>query len=136
MNRVQLLKDATRPVHRVVRHEAVPRVPVGGSAVTAERLVHISGTARAREALVQVVPFSGGAHPRMGKMMRLKEFEDAPPTACTEGARSGSPLDGPAAVRKIRADDDLLRAAALSREASLAMTEEAAEGYRRCARTT
>lgn len=83
MNRVQLLEEAARPMYRVVRHEAVPRVPVGGSAVTAERLDHVSETARARKALVQVVPFSGGAHPRTGEMMRLKEFEGAPPTVCT-----------------------------------------------------
>ncbi|MEV0688651.1 helix-turn-helix transcriptional regulator [Streptomyces sp. NPDC050388] len=136
MNRVQLLKDATRPMYWVVLHEAVLRVPVGGSAVMAEQLDHISETARARKALVQVVPFSVGAHPQMGKMMRLKEFEDAPPTAYTEGVLSGSLLDDPAAVRRIRADYDLLRAAALSWEASLAMIEAAAEGYRRCASTT
>lgn len=52
MNRVQLLKDATRPVYWVVLHEAVLRVPVGGSAVMAEQLDHISETARARKALV------------------------------------------------------------------------------------
>ncbi|MEU6521256.1 helix-turn-helix transcriptional regulator [Streptomyces sp. NPDC046924] len=136
MNRVQLLKDATRPVYWAVLHEAVLRVPVGGATVMAEQLDHISETARSRKALVQVVPFSVGAHPQMGKMMRLKEFEDAPPTAYTEGVLSGSLLDDPAVVRKIRADYDLLRAAALSREASLAMIEAAAEDYRRCASTT
>ena len=64
------------------------------------------------------------------------EFEDAPPTAYTEGVYSGNLLDDPAVVKRAQEAYDLLRAAALSPEASLALIESAAEDYRRCASTT
>jgi hypothetical protein len=69
-------------------------------------------------------------------MLTLMEFEDAPPTAYTEGVFSGNLLDNPAVVKRVQATYDLLRAAALSPEASLSLVESAAEDYRRCASTT
>ncbi|MFD7767070.1 helix-turn-helix domain-containing protein [Streptomyces sp. NPDC059787] len=134
--RAQLLKDATRPVYWVLLHEAVLRVPVGSASVMALQLDHIAQAARSRKALVQVLPFSAGAHPQMGKILRLLEFEDAPPTVYTEAVLSGNLLDDPAVVKRVRADYDLLRAAALSLDASLTMIEAAAEDFRRCAGTT
>ncbi|MER5225929.1 helix-turn-helix domain-containing protein [Streptomyces flaveus] len=136
MDRAQLLKDATRPVYWAVLHETVLRVPVGGPAAMARQLDHIAAMIRERKALVQVLPFSAGPHPQMGKMMTLMEFEDAPPTVYTEGVLSGNLLDDPAVVKGAQADYDLLRAAALSPEASLALIESVAEDYRRCASTT
>ncbi|WP_371549360.1 helix-turn-helix transcriptional regulator [Streptomyces sp. NBC_00554] len=136
MDRTQLLKDATRPVYWAVLHETALRVPVGGPSAMAQQLDRIAAMVRERKALVQVLPFSAGAHPAMGKMMWLMEFEDAPPTVYTEAVYSGNLLDDPALVRRTRADYDLLRAAALSPEASLALIESAAEDFRRCASTT
>lgn len=136
MDRTQLLKDATRPVYWAVLHETALRVPVGGPSVMARQLDHIAAMMRERKALVQVLPFSAGAHPAMGKMMTLMEFEDAPPTVYTEAVYSGNLLDDPAVVKRAQADYDLLRAAALSPEASLALIESAAEDFRRCASTT
>ncbi|GAA3525263.1 helix-turn-helix domain-containing protein [Streptomyces osmaniensis] len=134
--RAQILADATRPVYWAILHETVLRVPVGSSAVMAEQLDHVATMVRERKVLVQVLPFSAGAHPQMGKMMTLMQFEDAPPTAYTEGVFSGSLLDDPAVVNQTQADYDLLRGAALSLEASLALIESVAEDYRRCRRTT
>ncbi|WP_369270919.1 helix-turn-helix domain-containing protein [Streptomyces sp. R11] len=136
MVRTQLLKDATRPVYWAVLHETVLRVPVGGAAVMAHQLNHIARLMRERKAVLQVLPFAAGAHPDMGKMMWLMEFDDAPPTVYTEGVLSGSLLDEPAVVKRARASYDLMRAAALSPEASLALVESAAEDFRRCASTT
>ncbi|MFC8866321.1 helix-turn-helix domain-containing protein [Streptomyces sp. NPDC057148] len=136
MERTRLLKDATRPMYWVLLHEAVLRVQVGPPTVMAEQLEHVAETVRSRKALVLVVPFSAGAHPQMGKLTRLMEFDDAPPTVYTEAVLSGNLLDDPAVVKQVRADYDLLRAAALTLDASLAMIEAAAEGYRRCAGTT
>ncbi|MET9967112.1 helix-turn-helix transcriptional regulator [Streptomyces sp. NPDC006356] len=136
MDRAEILKDATRPVYWALLHEAVLRIPVGSPSVMAQQLEHIAAVVRRREALVQVLPFSAGAHPHMGKMMTLMEFDDAPPTAYTEGVLSGNLLDDPAVVKRARTDYDLLRAAALSPDATLTLIEEAAEEYRRCAGTT
>lgn len=133
MDRTQLLKDATKPVYWVVLHETVLRTSVGGPATMTHQLGHIASMMRQRTVLLQVLPFSTGAHPAMGKMMWLMEFEDAPPTVYTEGVFSGSLLDEPALVKRIPASYDHIRAAALSPEASLPLIESAAEDYGRCA---
>ncbi|WP_409472210.1 helix-turn-helix domain-containing protein [Streptomyces sp. HC307] len=136
MDRTLLLNDATRPVYWVVLHETALRVPVGGPTVMAHQLDHIAALMRERKVLLQMLPFAAGAHPAMGKMMKLMEFEDAPPTVYTEGVFSGSLLDEPAVVKRSRASYDLIRAAALSPEVSLTLVESAAEDHRRCASTT
>lgn len=136
MDRAKLLHDATRPVYWAIIHEAALRVLVGGHATMAAQLAHLSAMVEKREVLVQVIPFAAGAHPRMGKMMKLMEFEDAPPTVYTEGVASGTLLDEPAVVTRVKASYDLLRAVALSPEASLALIDSVVEDYRRCASTT
>jgi len=136
MDRTRLLQDAVRPAYWVVLHEAAMRIPVGGATVMAGQLKHIAGMARQRTVLLQVLPFVAGAHREMGKMMKLMEFEDAPPTVYTEAVLSGNLLDEPTVVKRVRASYDHIRAVALSPEASLALIESAAEDYRRCASTT
>ncbi|HLL37008.1 MAG TPA: helix-turn-helix transcriptional regulator [Streptomyces sp.] len=136
IERAQILNDATRPVYWTVLHEHVVRIPVGGSAEMAEQLDHIAELVRRRRVLVQVLPTAAGAYPLMGRMVQLMEFDDAPPAAYTEAVYSGNLLDDPALVKRVRDAYDLLRAAALSPEASLALIESAAEDHRRCASTT
>ncbi|MDT0458014.1 helix-turn-helix transcriptional regulator [Streptomyces sp. DSM 41527] len=136
LDRTVILKDASRPVYWAVLHEAALRVPVGGPGIMAEQLEHIARLSRERKILLQTVPFAAGAYPVMGKSIRLMEFEDAPPTAYTEGLYSGNLLDDPSVVKRVQQDYDLLRAAALSPEASRALIESAAEDYKRCVSTT
>jgi hypothetical protein len=134
--RARILNDATRPVYWATLHEHVLRVPVGGPAVMAEQLDHIAELAQQRVVLVQVLPYDVGAHAGMGGMMTLMDFEDAPPTAYTETQFSGNLLDEPTVVKRAQRAYDLLRAAALSPEASLALIQSAAEDYRRCTSTS
>ncbi|KUF20225.1 helix-turn-helix domain-containing protein [Streptomyces silvensis] len=136
LERSGILKDATRPRYWAILHECALRTPVGGAACMADQLEHVAATARERKAFVQVVPFAAGAHALMGKSLRLMEFEDAPPTVYTEAAYAGELLDDPAMVKRSRHAYDLLRAAALSPEASLALIDSAAEDFRRCTSTT
>ncbi|MFE5889220.1 Scr1 family TA system antitoxin-like transcriptional regulator [Streptomyces sp. NPDC056468] len=136
MERQHILKDATGPVYWVVLHENVLRIPVGDPAVMAEQLERVAALTRKRTVLVQVLPYAAGAYALMNGMLELMEFEDAPPTAYTEAVYSGNLLDDPAVVKHAYAAYDLLRAAALSPEASLALIESAAEDFRRCASTT
>lgn len=136
LDRAQILDSATRPKYWALLHEAVLYIAADGPATMADQLDHIAKMVRERKVMTQVLPFSAGAHPAMGKMMTLMDFEDAPPTVYTEGVLSGSLLDDPAVVRRTRAHYDLLRASALSPEASLALIESAAEDYRQCASTT
>ncbi|MCX4582234.1 helix-turn-helix transcriptional regulator [Streptomyces sp. NBC_01481] len=136
IDRAQILKDAARPVYWAILHETALRIPAGGPAAMARQLDHIAALVRERKTLIQVLPYAAGAYPQMGKMLTLMEFEDAPPTAYTEAVYSGNLLDDPAVVKRTQAAYDLLRAAALSPEASLALIDSAAEDFRRCASTT
>ncbi|MGG2463120.1 helix-turn-helix domain-containing protein [Streptomyces sp. RGM 3693] len=136
IERADILKGATRPVYWAVVHENTLRCLVGGPAVMAGQLGHIAQLARERKILVQVLPCAAGAYAAMTGDLRLMEFDDAPPTAYTEASFSGTLLDDPAVVKRAQRAYDLIRAAALSPEASLALIESAAEDFRRCARTT
>ncbi|MFF8655997.1 helix-turn-helix domain-containing protein [Streptomyces huasconensis] len=136
LERARILKDATRPEYWVVLHENVLYIPVGGSAVMAQQLDRVAALMRERQVLVMVLPYDAGAHACMSGDLRLMEFEDAPPTAYTETEYSGTLLDEPAVVKRAQRTYDLLRGAALSPEASLALVESAAEDYRRCTSTT
>ncbi|MEW2393922.1 helix-turn-helix transcriptional regulator [Streptomyces venezuelae] len=136
LDRAAILRDATRPVYWVIVHETAVLIPVGGSATMADQLAYLSTMAREHRVVLQVIPFAAGAHPRMGKMMKLMEFEDAPPTVYTEGVHSASLLDEPTVVKRVQASYDLLRAVALSPEASLSLIDSAAEDFRQCASTT
>ncbi|MDG9721323.1 MULTISPECIES: helix-turn-helix domain-containing protein [unclassified Streptomyces] len=136
MDRTRVLKDAARPLYWAVLHETALRIPVGGPAVMAGELDHIASLVRGRKVVVQVLPFAAGAHPSIGKLLKLMEFEDAPPTVYTEGAFSGNLLDEPVVVKRTRASYDHIRAAALSAEASLALIESVAEEYRPCTSAT
>ncbi|MEV5909615.1 helix-turn-helix transcriptional regulator [Streptomyces chartreusis] len=133
--RSEILKDATRPEYWAIVHETVLRMPVGGPQVTAEALEHMAALARRRKVVLQVLPFSAGAPANNGSL-RLMEFDDAPPTAYTETSFSGSLLDDPAVVKRASRAYDLIRGAALSPDASLALIESAAEDLRRCTSTT
>ncbi|MFJ9811313.1 Scr1 family TA system antitoxin-like transcriptional regulator [Streptomyces sp. NPDC101158] len=136
IDRAAVLKDATRPEYWVVLHENAVRTPVGGAGAMGAQLDHILRLMRQRWVLVTVLPRSAGAHASMDGSLRLMEFEDQPPTAYTETAFSGTLLDDPAVVKRAQRAYDLLRVAALSPEASLALIESAAEDFRRCASTT
>ncbi|MGP4012249.1 helix-turn-helix domain-containing protein [Streptomyces sp. 4N124] len=136
LERQHILKDATRPEYWVILHEGVLRSPVGGPEAMAKQLEHIAALMRERKVWVTVVPFAAGAHASMGGSLKLMEFEDAPPVAYTETEYSGTLIDDPAMVKRTQRTYDLLRGAALSPSASLALLESAAEDFRRCASTT
>ncbi|GGQ00150.1 hypothetical protein GCM10010279_03750 [Streptomyces mutabilis] len=131
-----ILDDAARPEYWVTLHENVLRIGVGGPQAMAAQSGHIARLMRDRTAVVTVLPYDAGAHAAMGGMLKLMDFEEAPPVACTETEYSGTLIDDPAVVMHAQRTYDLLRAAALSPEASLALIESAAEAFRRCARST
>ncbi|PBC63768.1 transcriptional regulator [Streptomyces sp. Tue6028] len=136
LERSRILADAARPEYWIVLHENVLRIPIGGKEAMAGQLRHVMETARQHKALVQVLPYEHGAHAAMLGMLKLMEFDDAPPTAYTETSFSGTLVDDPAVVKRTQRAYDLLRAAALSPKASLALIASAAEDYRRCTSTT
>ncbi|MFD8481207.1 Scr1 family TA system antitoxin-like transcriptional regulator [Kitasatospora sp. NPDC059673] len=129
MDRAQILDGPTSPLLWVVMDETTIRRPVGGAAVMAEQLSFISGLIRENRIIVQVLPFSAGAHALLEGTLLLMTFADAPPVAYIEGPHVGTLLDDPSATSKCALSFDLVRAAALSPEASLTLIESAAEEY-------
>ncbi|MEU1123743.1 helix-turn-helix transcriptional regulator [Streptomyces sp. NPDC005899] len=130
IQRAQLLSGVTRPAFWVIIHEAALRVPVGGRNTMSEQLVHLVESAHAHpHVLLQVLPFSAGAHPFLNTMVSLMQFGDSPTVVYTEGAYTGQLIDEATLVADYRSTYDLARAVALSPEASLALIASAAKDH-------
>ncbi|WP_371776899.1 helix-turn-helix domain-containing protein [Streptomyces sp. NBC_01438] len=129
LERAQLLTDPTVPMLWVVLDEAVLRRRVGGPDVMAEALRHIAGLIRQHRIVVQVLPFTEGAHAALTGSLKLMAFSDAPPLAYLQGLGTGQLQDDPATVRQCELTYDLVTASAISPTASLALIESVAEDY-------
>ncbi|MFI8099617.1 helix-turn-helix domain-containing protein [Streptomyces sp. NPDC086023] len=129
LDRARLLDDPTKPMLWAVLDEAVLRREVGGKVVMSEALRHITALARRRRIIVQVLPFSAGAHMSQGGALKLMDFSDAPPLAYVEGLGTGQLLDDPSTVSHYKLTYDHVVASAMSPEASLALIESVAEDY-------
>ncbi|SEQ02330.1 helix-turn-helix domain-containing protein [Streptomyces radiopugnans] len=131
MGRTRLLRGPTSPKLWVILDEGVLRRPVGGPGVMAEQLRHLEAMGTGRRVLVQILPYSSGAHALLDGSMTLMTFDDAPPVAYTEGPYSGQLLDDPALVARCEASYDHVRAAALPPRESLDLIRTTAEEYER-----
>ncbi|MGW6732590.1 helix-turn-helix domain-containing protein [Streptomyces sp. NPDC055013] len=129
MARTRLLDDPTEPLLWAVLDEAALRRVAGGRAVMAEALRHVADLARRSRVIMQVLPFSAGAHMAMQGPLKLMDFEDAPPLVYFEGVGTGRLEDDPATVAHLRFTFELLAASAHSPEKSLALIEALAQDY-------
>ncbi|MFD7442319.1 helix-turn-helix domain-containing protein [Streptomyces sp. NPDC059909] len=131
MLRARLFEDDHKtPMYWSILPETLLRQPILLPAEMAEQLDRIAALAKRRRIVPQILPWNCGAHPFMLGTAKIMTFPDAPPLVYTEALHSGDTLDDPALVEEYRRSYDLLRAAALPPEASLALIEEAAEDYR------
>ncbi|MFF3289327.1 helix-turn-helix domain-containing protein [Streptomyces sp. NPDC003023] len=129
LDRARLLTDPTTPLLWAVFDEAVLRRETGGPTVMAGALRHVADLARRHRIIVQVLPFTAGAHASMEGALRLMSFPDAPPLSYLEGSGAGQLEDDPGTVARHQLTYDLVRASALSPETSLALIESVAEDY-------
>ena len=95
----------------------------------AEALCHVADLARRRRVIIQVLPFTAGAHPAIQGALKLMEFEDAPPMVYYEGPGTGRLDDDPATLAQQRFRFELLVASALPQQKSLALIEALAQDY-------
>lgn len=128
--RAELWKRADRPAYWGILREATIRNTPLQPAVMAEQLEHVLGVVSSTQSVLQVVPETTVWNPLMHGMVKIMTFADAPPLVWTEGNFNGAIIDYPAAVKEYRRRYDLLRAVALSPEASLTLIEEAARTYK------
>ncbi|MYT33507.1 MULTISPECIES: helix-turn-helix transcriptional regulator [unclassified Streptomyces] len=131
VKRAEIWKHKERPYCWAILREDLIRSLVLPPSEMAEQLDHILDLIRSTQSVLQIIPASTAAHPLMhGGMASIMNFADAPPFVWVESEFSGQSIDFPPLVTDYRRSYDLLRAAALPPEASLAMIEEAARGYR------
>ncbi|UKY51056.1 helix-turn-helix domain-containing protein [Streptomyces inhibens] len=130
VGRAKLWKREDRPMYWAILREAPIRQPLLPPKQMAEQLEHILEVIRSTRSVLQIVPETTVAYPLMMGLAKIMTFTDAPPLVWTEGEHSGQVVDYPPTVTKYRRSYDLLRAVALPPEASLAIIEEAARGYR------
>ncbi len=128
--RAKLFEQEKPPQFWAILDESVIRRPALPPELMAELMEHIASVVKATPSILQIVPQTAAVHPFMMGLTRIMTFPDAPPLVYTEGLHSGQLIDYPALVKQYGRSYDLLRAAALPPEASLAMVEAAAKGYR------
>ena len=124
MRRQQLLESQTRPRYRALLDEAVLHRLVGGPAVMAAQLDKILESQAAGVAVVQVIPFSIGAHAGSDSNFDFLEFEESSlqgPVIFVEGLYNNSYQERPGEVERYREAIDQLRDAALSVRDSTAL---------------
>ncbi|GGT37327.1 helix-turn-helix domain-containing protein [Streptomyces purpureus] len=129
LDRTHLLEDPTKPMVWAILDEAVLRREVGGPEVMAEALGHIAALIRRRRVIVQVLPFSEGAHVATEGSLKLMFFDEAPTLVYLQALGTGRLEDDPASVARYELTYDLLGASALSPQESLALIESVAEDY-------
>ncbi|GAA3489045.1 helix-turn-helix transcriptional regulator [Streptomyces cremeus] len=130
MERGSVVDEATGPLLWVIIHEAVLNVRVGGASVMAEQLSALAETMRMnRRVLVQVLPYAAGEQAFLNGTMVLMAFADSPPAVYTESAYTGQLIDEPSLVAQYQRAYDLVRAASLPSEASLALIESTAKEF-------
>lgn len=130
LKRAKLLAKEKPPHFWAIIDETVIRRQVLPPAQMAELMDHIADVAKSTPSIVQILPQNMTTHPFAMGLTRIMAFSDAPTVVYTEGLHSGQLIDYPALVKQYGQSYDLLRAAALPPEASLAMIEAAAEEYR------
>ncbi|AJT65384.1 helix-turn-helix domain-containing protein [Streptomyces chattanoogensis] len=131
IERAKLWRRKERPAYWGILREELIRKPLLLPAQMAEQLEHIVNVIRSTRSVLQILPETAIGYPLMtGGEVRVMTFPDAPPLVWVEGTFNGESIDYPPLVTDHRRSYDLLRAAALPPEASLALIEEAARGYR------
>ena len=127
LERQEILARANPPVLWVVLDEAVLHRPIGGAEVMRAQLKRLAGLA-SRRIVLQVLPYAVGEHACTDGAMTILAFGEGPHVVYLEAPGSGQLVTDPYDVAEIQLRYDLVRAAALSPEASVdlirTMTEE------------
>lgn len=127
MERQRILMGGAAPRLWVVVDEAVLRRPIGGPEVMHEQLRRLTELTSNKRVVLQVLPFSSGAHACMNGALTVLSFDEGPDVAYVEGPGSGQLVSEPEQVERCQLRYDLLRATALSPRESMALIRRVME---------
>lgn len=127
--RQTILRGKFPPYFWLILDEAVLRRPVGGPEVMAEQLERLLAEEENPNMMIQILPFSAGAHPGGDGPFILWSYEDRDDVLYVEGLLTATIVEKPADLESARLSYDLLQAAALPREQSFDMIRDALKGY-------
>jgi len=119
MERQTILARENPPLLWCVLDEAVLRRPFGGPATMREQLKRLVEVADSTNVVLQVMPFAVTEHPGVDGPLAIMESDNAPPVAHSEGWHNERLIESSTDVADAVTIFDLIRAAALSRGASL-----------------
>ncbi|MFD9685561.1 helix-turn-helix transcriptional regulator [Kitasatospora sp. NPDC059146] len=136
LERQKILGRPTPPHLWLILDEAVLRRPVGGPAVMTEQLRRLLTAAQQPNVVVQVLPFTSGAHPAMGGSLTILTLPGGAESAYMEGSHTGQLEEDAEAVRGFRLSYDLLKASALPPDESAVVIQTVMEDFARCATPT
>lgn len=128
VGRQLLLRKDPAPQVRFIIDELALRRPSADAATWKGQLLHIETAAQWPNAVVQILPFSAGIHPLMGKgSLTLLWQSDGSAVSYTEGDSSGLLTDDPDDILQHRLSYDRLRDLALSPSDSLTFIRDVLE---------
>lgn len=130
LERASIYSDPTGLKLWSIIDESALRRPIGGAATMRDQLAHLTRLVERRGIVIQVLPFSSGAHALTEGSVSILGFVDQPTVAYLEGPNGGVAIDNPDKIATILLRYDLARAAALSRGASLDFIRSVMEDYR------
>jgi hypothetical protein len=120
LGRARKVDRSKPPMLWAVVDEAVLRRPVGGPVVFRSQLAHLTKVARSPGVVLQVMPFSAGAHAALGEFILLG-LGDGRDVAYTESVESAILSERADEVEAFELVFDMIQAVALSPEASIDM---------------
>ena len=127
LERQRRVLSATGPTVWVVMDEAVLRRPIGDPDALREQLKHLADVALSRRIVLQVLPFSVGVHGCTDGNMTLLGFTEGRDVVYADSLGAGRLIEQPEEVENCRYRYNLVRAAALSPEASVGLITVAME---------
>ncbi|MFF4286862.1 Scr1 family TA system antitoxin-like transcriptional regulator [Streptomyces sp. NPDC001633] len=125
--RQDILRGSTPPDLSVVVCESVLRRNVGGRKVMRDQLAALLWYGSQPTTVLQVLPFSANAPELLDGSLSILTMPDGGTVLYTEGVRFGSIIEEPATVRHLSRSYDVVRASALSRDASADLIRELME---------
>jgi hypothetical protein len=129
LERQAILERDDPPLLWVIMDEAVLRRPVGGADVMRVQVEHLAEMAGRTSVVIQVIPYSVGAHEGVNGAFVIADFAASPSIVYLETALTGLVVERPEDVASVRLTYDTLRSEALPRAASLELLREVAKTW-------